>query len=183
MWKDINEEFDKSTSNAYTRVRSTTKQKAIGKTESTLDILIEALAGAKPKDKKGIDDRITTARKKFNLELDNFNRWESSMRDWRRKNPDAEPEAIQKEGIRSWVTDFATDNLETLKERTRETTTEIKGELFPGLKALGVGIPKDDKPKKKVKKPPVRMMNPNGKTGTIPADQVKRAIEKGWKKI
>lgn len=34
-----------------------------------------------------------------------------------------------------------------------------------------------------LKKPPVKMQSPDGRTGTIPADQVEKAISLGWKKL
>ena len=172
MWKDINEEFSKSTSTAYSRVRVDVRQRAIAKSESTLDLLIQALRGAKPKDEKGIEAKIVTAREKFNTELDRFNSWESSMRDWRRKNAEASPEAIQKEGIRSWQTEFSA-----------KTPAELSPTLSASVGLFGTKVTATVDKKAKKEKPPVRMVNPDGKTGTIPAEQVKRAIELGWKKI
>jgi hypothetical protein len=168
-WKDINEEFDKSTGNAYARVRSDTRQKAIGKSETTLDLLIQALTGTKGKERKGLEDKITTAREKFNLELANFNKWEESMRAWRRKNADAEPEAIQKEGVRSWNTEFKTRDIDELRRRAEPVKEAPKSEEKKTSKT---------DPDKKIK-----VISPTGKTGTVPAKMLDKVLKLGWKKI
>ncbi len=165
--EELNKEFDRSTDTAYSRVRGDVRLRAIGKTESALDRLIEGLVGVKPKDQKNLEERITTARAKFNLELDNFNRWEDSMRAWRRTNNEASPEEIQKEGMRSWLTEHSELTPDQLKIRSGAA------KAVASIKDIG----------KSKKKPPVRMQSPDGRTGTIPADQVEKAISKGWKKI
>lgn len=176
FWKDINKAFDSSTSNAYSRVRLDTKSKAIGKSQSALDVLLEALAGAAPKDKEDLEERITTAREKFNLELENFNRWESSMRAWRRSNSDASPEEIQKEGVKSWVTTFEGLSTEQLRTRSERRKTGILEEARS--KKIS-----EAKAKKLSKPVPIRVVSPEGKEGTIMSDRLTDAIKAGWKKL
>jgi len=173
--EELNKEFDRSIDTAYSRVRGDVRLRAIGKSESALDRLIEGIVKVKPgKDEKSLEERITTARTKFNLELDNFNRWEDSMRAWRRKNNEASPEEIQKEGMRSWRTDYSqtSQQLKSAAEKSKS-----KGPAFPLFnEAL-------NEAKKKADNPSVRMQSPDGRTGTIPADQVEKAIMRGWKKL
>ena len=112
---DLNKEFNASTDTAYSRTRTDIRSRAIGRSESLIDRLVELLTGSEQKDQKKIEDRITTAREKFNFELDNFNKWEEVLRAWRRDNSDATPEQISKEGIRSWRTDFSGKDIEQLR--------------------------------------------------------------------
>ncbi len=170
--EELNKEFDRSVDTAYSRVRGDVRLRAIGKTESALDRLIEGLVGVPADEQKSLEDRITTARKKFNLELDNFNRWEDSIRAWRRKeeNRAAAPEEIQKEGLRSWITDYSRktpEQLEAISEAERSRLNPTKPRRSDLIKS----------------KPPVKMQSPDGRTGTIPADQVEAAIAAGWKKL
>ncbi len=111
--EELNKAFDTSTDTAFSRVRTDVKLRAVGKSEGILDRLIEALT-SKPTD-KALEDRVATAREKFNFELDNFNKWEQSLRAWRRKNADASPEQIQSEGMRSWRTEFSGKGIEELR--------------------------------------------------------------------
>ncbi len=125
--EELNKEFDRSVDTAYARVRQDVRLRAVGKTESALDRLIEGLVGVKADDQKSLEDRITTAREKFNLELDNFNRWEDSLRAWRRRdeNRTAAPEKIQNEGVRSWATDFSGKTLPQLRVESELQKAEL----------------------------------------------------------
>ena len=110
---ELNKTFDASTDTAFSRVRTDVRSRAVGPSESALDRLIDALK-LTPTD-AALEDRIATAREKRNLELDNFNKWEESLRAWRRSNLDASPEQIQSEGIRSWRTEFSGKDIEALR--------------------------------------------------------------------
>ena len=224
LWKQLIGEFDRSIDTASARVRSDIRLRAIGRTESALDRLLEALAGASGKDQLKLEERIATAREKFNLELSNFNRWEETQRAWRRANNEATPEQIQKEGMRAWFTEFA--GKDTTRLRLEESIGEVPGKkpsstsLLPNGRVLmrnpprkmpasrGGGtvpgtlfqinpedvnkkladgwklVPIKDRPKKE--KPPeerIRMVSPDGRTGTISADKVDEAIAQGWKRL
>lgn len=154
--EEVNKEFDASVDTASAKVRGDVRLRAVGKTESALDRLLEALVGVKEKDKKSLEERITTAREKFELELDNFNRWEESMRAWRQTNNTASPDEILKEGMRSWFTEYSGKKVPQLRKESAQQKTDF--EL-------------------------VRVESPDGRTGTIPKSELKRAIERGWKKL
>ena len=156
LLKELNKEFDASVDSASGRVRGDVRLRAVGKSESALDRLIAALVGVKPEGEKALEERITTAREKFNLELDNFNRWEESQRKWRQANPDASPDAILREGMRAWFTEFAGKSVVQLRAETAETIEGFEE---------------------------VRVESPDGRTGTILKSELKRALERGWKKL
>ncbi len=270
LLKELNKAFDASVDTAAARVRTDVRLRAVGRTESALDRLLEALAGAPAKDQEPLERRIASAREKFNLELSNFNRWEETHRAWRRTNNKATPEQIQQEGMRSWFTEFAGKNISQL--RREEEPGTVPGEepkakipalttlspieeqffrvsfakiakennlnpdpddprhfydyraLFEETGKLKIGpqkhfpskfkilghpnlivngrdtrtgeqatpelIAANTEANKKVKSlsisPPterVRMISPDGKTGTIPQDKVEQAIKFGWKKL
>ena len=260
LWKELIGEFDTSVDTAAARVRGDIRLRAVGRTESALDRLLEALAGAPAKDQPALEDRIATAREKFNLELSNFNRWEETQRAWRRTNNNATPEQIQQEGMRSWFTEFAGKDIEELRKdvaRQVQLLTALPGKdeqefrvayakiarennlnpdpddlqhfydyrgLFDETGKLKVGPQKhfpskfkllghpnlivsnkdtrtgeqatpelivaNKEANKKVKsllKPlpalRIRMVSPDGRTGTIPEDKVEEAIKQGWKKL
>ncbi len=159
LLKELNKEFDRSVDGADARVRTSVRSRAVGKSESALDRLIEASFGLKGDDKRTLEERITTAREKFNLELDNFNRWEESLRAWRRTNNTAAPEEIQKEGMRSWFTEYAGKDIELLRKETAE--------------AIG----KFNEPTR------ILMEKPNGEQRMVVEGDVDRAVSKGWKKL
>ncbi len=220
--EELNKAFDASVDTASARVRSDVRLRAVGKSESALDRLIEALVSVKPDDQRGLEERITTARDKFLLELNNFNRWEEAQRAWRRTNPDATPEQIQKEGERSWFTEFAGKDIERLRAEggldvemvgksigavlstgkvlMRKPSTKrpasrgggiIEGAVFQVdpkdvSKRLSDGWKKVNVAARKIKTQPperIRMISPDGKTGTIPTDKVNQAISQGWKRL
>jgi len=141
--EELNKEFDRSTDTAFSRVRSDVRKFAVGRSESLIDRLLGILAQEEDEIKqKTTESRIITEREKFNLELENFNRWEDSMRAWRRQeqNRTASPEAIQKEGIRLWRTDFAGKNINQLREESELETKQfnrIRVRLPDGRIAVG----------------------------------------------
>jgi hypothetical protein len=125
-WKQLNGEFDASIDSATANVRTNVRLRAIGKSETALDRLLEAVAGVSGAEEKGLQDRITTARVKFNLELDQFNRWEEAQKTWRQNNREASPDEIEREGMRSWYTDFNVKDTEELKRLSPSFVGEKK---------------------------------------------------------
>ncbi len=156
LLKELNKSFDASVDSASARVRTDVRLRAVGKTESALDRLLEALVGVKPDDEEALQERITTAREKFTLELDNFNRWEESQRKWRQTNNTASPDEILREGMRAWFTEFAGKDITQLRAESEESVKAF--EFTP-------------------------METPDGERRGVPANRVKDAIQAGWKKL
>ncbi len=221
LWKELIGEFDASVDTAAARVRGDVRLRAIGRTESALDRLLEALAGAPTEDQPALENRIATAREKFNLELANFNKWEQTQRAWRRANPDATPEQIQQEGMRSWFTEFAGKNVvrlrseaktgtipgkkvptstlpngkELMRKPAKKRATSRGGGVIPGAvfqvlqedvaERLKEGWTREVIPEVKpegITAERVRVVSPDGREGTVPADKVDQLPE-GWKKL
>lgn len=158
LTEELNKEFDRSTDTAFSRVRTDVRSFAVGRSESLIDRLLDVLAQEPDKTKQAeTETRIATEREKFDLELENFNRWEASLRDWRRqeKNRTASPEEIQKEGIRSWRTEFAGKSIEQLRRESEQETKVFED---------------------------VKIRFPDGRTATVPRNRFE-ALKKEFKGV
>ena len=154
---DIGKEFNASTDKALSQIQSSVRLQAVGPSENSIAALVRAIAEGLPEDEERVAKiSLVSEREKFNLELDQYNRWNASMRQWGRDNLEAGPEEILIEGMRKWKTEFAVTSVRALQEASEAEVEELKR---------------------------VRVKGPDGTTGTVAADDLQRAIDAGFEEI
>jgi hypothetical protein len=177
LLNDLNREFDSSADSASANVRTRVRPLAIDKAKSAFDVLLEAFTkqqGLREQGKATDEDvqnakvKLDTSETTYRLQLENFNRWEDWQQFWRKNNPGASPDAIEKEGLRSWYTDFEGKSTDQLKRESEEFKASFvvnqTGEVGPQAPEM------------------VKVKHPDGRTGTVPADRVDE-LPSGWERL
>ncbi len=162
-WNEINKEFDASIDTAAAKVESTVRLFAVGKSETALDRLLAAVVSKTGEEKESLDKRISTARVKFNLELEQYNRWIAAQSAWKQTNKDASPDEIQREGLRSWYTEFNITDEDELRSLSETFTESLSGETGPPPPAKTIV-----------------MVSPEGEEFNVPPEKRQRFIDNGF---